>query len=531
MVDLINTYSDFFAAHLQPILDRVFLGRDVNFPSLCFDATSCYISALLPMMRQKVTGILPQVSKHPQGLSHLMHELMSFDNEIRDVWGFPPNLGNERGWKGLTWEVLVQENWFAQWLQVEKNFALSRYQNIIDAEDGGEIDYDGVSPTATKPAKAAIRVNDLLETVTELYKPLLSFSQKIRFLIDIQITIFDLFHERLHSGLEAYLAMTSTIGRTVQSSTSRGSKASLEGTAGLERLCRIFGSAEYLEKKMQDWSDDVFFLELWYELQEHVAQNNRTGRPVAGPMSVAEIAARTSSSVTNNNHDSHGEKVEGALFDETSASYRRLRMRSESIILSALVTSVQTSLKPYSHISTWTSLSSSSDSKNPAVPSLDLAPALRTLSTELAFISRVLAVAPRRRVTHKLLLAVQTYVWDNILMRNTFSTLGAAQLKLDIENICSTVDITIGVAGNEASSISTIQKLKDALGLLNLKITPKREPSESSVVPSELGLWDVEKQLFADNESARNVLLVLGIETLTEQEARSVMEKRVEVRS
>lgn len=94
-------------------------------------------------------------------------------------------------------------------MQVEKEFALARYREIIDAPDNGHIDYEGVEVSASKPTKAAIRVNDL-ETVTERYQPLSLFSQKLRFLIGIQITIFDQLHERMRSALEAYLAMTST---------------------------------------------------------------------------------------------------------------------------------------------------------------------------------------------------------------------------------------------------------------------------------------------------------------------------------
>lgn len=43
--------------------------------------------------------------------------------------------------------------------------ALKRYQSIITPESF-EIDYDTVDPGTTKPTKAAIRVNDLLETIT-----------------------------------------------------------------------------------------------------------------------------------------------------------------------------------------------------------------------------------------------------------------------------------------------------------------------------------------------------------------------------
>jgi hypothetical protein len=44
--------------------------------------------------------------------------------------------------------------------------ALGRYQSIVEAPDFGDLDYESVDPKATKPTKGAIRVNDLLETIT-----------------------------------------------------------------------------------------------------------------------------------------------------------------------------------------------------------------------------------------------------------------------------------------------------------------------------------------------------------------------------
>ena len=75
-------------------------------------------------------------------------------------------------------------------------------------------------------------------------------------MIDIQIAIFDKFHERLGGNLEAYLSMTTTLGRTLGSVT-KEEKEKLLGIGGLERLCKTYGSADYLERAMRDWSDDV----------------------------------------------------------------------------------------------------------------------------------------------------------------------------------------------------------------------------------------------------------------------------------
>lgn len=47
--------------------------------------------------------------------------------------------------------------------------ALARYQTIIDQPESGELDFDSVDLGATKPTKAAIRVNDVLETITGIF--------------------------------------------------------------------------------------------------------------------------------------------------------------------------------------------------------------------------------------------------------------------------------------------------------------------------------------------------------------------------
>jgi len=44
--------------------------------------------------------------------------------------------------------------------------ALTRYQSIIGADDAWQIDYDSVEDHEAKPTKSAIRLKDLLETIT-----------------------------------------------------------------------------------------------------------------------------------------------------------------------------------------------------------------------------------------------------------------------------------------------------------------------------------------------------------------------------
>jgi hypothetical protein len=44
--------------------------------------------------------------------------------------------------------------------------ALKRYHDIVEADDWRDLDYESVDTKATKPTKGAIRVDDLLETIT-----------------------------------------------------------------------------------------------------------------------------------------------------------------------------------------------------------------------------------------------------------------------------------------------------------------------------------------------------------------------------
>jgi hypothetical protein len=523
----LNEYHEFFSTNLQPILDKRAANSNFELDWAYNDAVSAFITALLPMLRDKIFTFLPQISSQPQFLSHFMHELINFDTSLQEDWGYDGSNGME-GWKGISWEVLVKKDWFGRWLQVEKDFALSRYQAIIDVADSGEIDHDSIETGHTKPTKAAIRVNDLLETITERYRPLSSFSQKLRFLIDIQITIFDKFHDRLNSSLEAYLAMTSTIGRTVQGASLAGqAPPNLSGLAGLDRLCRVFGSSEYLEKKMLDWSDDLFFLELWAELQDRVRRNRDSGQNLAGPMSISDVAEKTSSAVADNSDD-------GALFDETTSAYRRLRLRTESTLEEAISSNVRDALRPYGRISPWTSLSSSGDTVSALSPTSELDPALQQLSTSFDYLSSVLAPAPLRRISRQVCLVVQTWMWDHVIMRYSFSAPGAAQLSRDVVAIWDVVDRAVGIEGEGQRAMS---RLAEGVGLLNLPIRTRQKKTESSndndgsvkANMPEWGLWEVEERVFKDNESARDVLAEMGFENLSEADARGILGRRVEV--
>ena len=289
----------------------------------------------------------------------------------------------------------------------------------------------------------------------------------------------------------------------------------------------MYGSAEYLEKKMRDWSDDVFFLELWDELQDRARTNNtntanNNQRTLAGPnMTVATIAERTSSAVGSQTDTS------GALFDETASAYTRLRIRAENLMTDLLTTTFRDTLRPYGRINPWSSLSLSitdSESSTPLSLTAELDATIEQLDEYLSFLSKVLAQAPLRRIVRQAVLAMQAFLYDHVMLRYTFSTSGAQQFQRDVEVVWETVDRYLGEGQGEMG----MRRLREGLVLLNLPVMKVGEQGGDSGA-SGLGSRVVEERLFRSNESGREVLDELGLEVLSEAEARKVLERRVEL--
>ena len=120
-----------------------------------------------------------------------------------------------------------------------------------------------------------------------------------------------------------------------------------------------------------------------------------------------------------------------------------------------------------------------------------------------------------------------------MLLRHTFSAAGAAQLSGDVQH-CGVANISLDVAGDgQGDAERSFKKLNEGLFLLCLNAGPVSESPESTAVHfdgrkdgdddggggggdvTSLGLWDVEKMVFKDNESARDVLSEVGIDILT----------------
>jgi hypothetical protein len=134
----------------------------------------------------------------------------------------------------------------------------------------------------------------------------------------------------------------------------------------------------------------------------------------------------------------------------------------------------------------------------------------------MAFLHKTLGAAPFRRIWHEALDTLQDLLWNDVLMRERFTTLGAAQFFRDLTALWAVIDNYV-VDGS--SSALGMPKLREAASLLNLPIA-----AQDGVI----SLSSAYERIFSDNAEAKKVIDELGFSTITYQEARKVLQRRVE---
>lgn len=140
----------------------------------------------------------------------------------------------------------------------------------------------------------------------------------------------------------------------------------------------------------------------------------------------------------------------------------------------------------------------------------------------MKFLHKALAYPPFRRVWRESFDSLQDLLLNDVVLRQDFTTLGAARLMQDIAAIQSVVDSCVysrnGAIG--AGSALSMPKLKEAATLLNLPLEIDGE--------SRMSLKEMYKEVFATNQQATEALEKLGMTHLSNNDARMVLPRRVE---
>ena len=72
-------------------------------------------------------------------------------------------------------------------------------------------------------------------------------------MVDVQIAILDLYHSKWKANVEKFeISHPFALAGELREESKKAA-----GVAGLERLCRVYGSATWIEDHLKDWTDAV----------------------------------------------------------------------------------------------------------------------------------------------------------------------------------------------------------------------------------------------------------------------------------
>jgi len=236
-----------------------------------------------------------------------------------------------------------------------------------------------------RPTNSARRVKALIEQITERYQPLPRFASRTRFLIAVQIPVLESYHSRISSSLDAFETLSSSFIRAVpgalagQIGHNTESCSLTSGVESIGRLVKACVSAHYIADAMNRWGEDMFFLELWSEINERAALRAR-----------AEIHPLLPDPVSNGVTTQDVEVVsKGTIFQELVLQYRALGRRAEDMIVRHVRAEVETASKPY-FANQWDhSQNAPPNEKGLSIPTTLVVP-ISLLSSHLGFLARSL---------------------------------------------------------------------------------------------------------------------------------------------
>ncbi|KZT54056.1 hypothetical protein CALCODRAFT_485889 [Calocera cornea HHB12733] len=344
------------------------------------NARNEFTRLLLPILSRHLSLSVAQILNDPSLLAHTIYQTLEFDSALKDegfslegTWEFRGTKARE--WEGLAGEILGDGEVFRSWLEGERKFTQARYEEMIAAPDAWIIADDEGERTeedSVRTTNSARRLRALVEQVTDRYAPLPSFSQRTSFLTSVQLPLLEAYHTRVSASLDAFEALSTSFARVVPGALAGQIGVSqrdlTSGVEGTDRLLKAWISAEGVIVGMERWGEEVFFLELWNEINSRASLRSRA-------------AVNASLPDVKSSEDSI---VEGTLFDEMIAQYRKLSTRAEAMVIKHVTGEVEAQLKDY-FVSRWNAQVSDSLGLPPS-----LVPGLTSLTSHLTLLSRSL---------------------------------------------------------------------------------------------------------------------------------------------
>ncbi|KAF9099077.1 hypothetical protein BGX23_004048 [Mortierella sp. AD031] len=535
ILELIKDHSPFLQNHVQGIV------QETEYKE--YDAKNDFIRLLLEAVERKIRNSVPDMLSSPEMLSHAIHETLRFDKSLREAELYIPP-GQTSEWQGTVQVYLGNRSWLKTWLRVEKEFAVARYTQIMDDADAWKPAYESLGDKDyIIPTKSAEKLMDLLEIVTERYRPLTVLEHRT-FLLDIQLDILIAYHRHTRELVDQYESMTYSFARVIPGAVS-AEELDTMGVDGLRSLCQWLSSVEYISSTLKDWGEDVFFLELYKEISERTQK-------VFNPLH--------SENEASDDEDGLDKQLDenGTIFDESIRGFGQLSKRIQELIIRNITKEVFSGMKPYVSLASWPQIEfSSADPRQPHTPTItqpdhqslsslhenddDVSPELyqpiNVLTHSFEFLATALPTKHFTNLYRQISLEMQDYFWQRVIMKNSFSELGGLQFARDVR---------IGLWGAGRRWIKKTEnyhrKLRDACILLSLHSAKVNSPPQMHTfdqdaprttrpVYAKRTLAQIMAVLFDEDladDVVKGKLEEIGVMHLGLSEAKDVIRRRVE---
>lgn len=381
-------------------------------------------------------------------LSHLIFECASFDQTLRARYAYNPFIEHlskapERKWMGISGDLLLaregEGSAVDNWLHLELVLAKKRFENdIIGPDNAFEIDPDyGASSdspeTVLHPTFSAFGLVKLFENLTSHFKTINIVKYQLKYVSKIQLPLLDQYMVELRRHFKQFdvslrlKLMSNFVPGSAESNTPQVSVTN--GLAGLQILTGIYCLTRFMIEKMEVWSGDLVFIQLWRYCQ---AQSD--------------------------------EQLETSIFDSTISEFRKFLDEVSSKYEDFFRREIRKALKEYVNTTSWIV-----DPLQQTQVSGALASFINAVLAYMSYTKKVLPSYDYFVVSSKVCNSYAKVLLEYVITNNQFNQGGIDQLSADIDYINTSLtedlqlDPTKRISNAENKSIKKVQQLLEIM--------------------------------------------------------------------
>lgn len=365
-------------------------------------------------------------------LLHLIFELSAFDQRLRNAYQYNPYVeasavasddaaSGPPQWSGLTGDVMLNQSRDGlapvalNWLSLESQLARLRFDDeIVGAANAFDIDldYTGSAAAATRPTFLAFNLLKLFDNLTTHYRTLSIVKYQLKYVSNIQLDLLDAYCNAL--ALQLHSTTSAKARRVLKFMPGAGAADAVGDADGaLAHLCLVWCLAQFLLDKMELWSEELVFVQLW-DAFKTILGTATSFRP------------------------------ELTIFDDTVEQYAALVAKVAARVEAHLQKQIRAWMKTYVNDTRWDVADDDADEVLGALAAL-----LRGLPLQMDYLARGLSPADYFVLSGKVCSMVATTFVDFVITNNLFSAAGTRQLQVDVDHVVSQLGAALHLGGGE----------------------------------------------------------------------------------